>query len=214
MSKIICDVCGTSYPDTTTQCPICGCVRSADVEAVVAGEEATETVVGSTYTYVKGGRFSKANVKKRNSGKPVVTTTAPAPKAAQTKPATTTKASDTGKADLPEKISNDNSGKKSNIGLIIVIVILSLAIVAVLSYIAVRYIAPIVLGENAGNNISEYVPVPDNETDAATDPVNPDVSCTGITLSDVEVFLISAGDSYMLTVTAEPTNTTDEILFA
>ena len=25
MSKIICDVCGTSYPDTAECCPICGC---------------------------------------------------------------------------------------------------------------------------------------------------------------------------------------------
>ena len=34
MSKIICDVCGTSYPETATQCPICGCVRSSDSVAV------------------------------------------------------------------------------------------------------------------------------------------------------------------------------------
>ena len=42
MSKIICDVCGTTYPDSATQCPICGCVRSADVEAVIGGDEAAE----------------------------------------------------------------------------------------------------------------------------------------------------------------------------
>ena len=29
MSKIICDVCGTSYPDTAEQCPICGCSRDS-----------------------------------------------------------------------------------------------------------------------------------------------------------------------------------------
>ena len=34
MSKIICDICGTSYPETATQCPICGCVRSGDVQRV------------------------------------------------------------------------------------------------------------------------------------------------------------------------------------
>ena len=27
MSKIICDICGTSYPDTADCCPICGCSR-------------------------------------------------------------------------------------------------------------------------------------------------------------------------------------------
>ena len=28
MSKIICDVCGTRYPDTAEQCPICGHIRN------------------------------------------------------------------------------------------------------------------------------------------------------------------------------------------
>ena len=29
MSKIICDVCGTRYPETADQCPICGHIRDA-----------------------------------------------------------------------------------------------------------------------------------------------------------------------------------------
>ncbi len=63
MNKIICDVCGTSYLETATQCPICGCVRAADAIAVPEnGQESTE------YTYVKGGRFSKSNVRKRSQG--------------------------------------------------------------------------------------------------------------------------------------------------
>ncbi len=63
MSKIICDVCGTSYPETATQCPICGCVRPADSIAV---SEENQEVAG--YAYIKGGRFSKSNVKKRSQG--------------------------------------------------------------------------------------------------------------------------------------------------
>ena len=63
MSKVICDICGTSYPETSTQCPICGCVRSADSPVV----EDTDRETGG-YTYVKGGRFSKSNVRKRNQG--------------------------------------------------------------------------------------------------------------------------------------------------
>lgn len=63
MSKIICDICGTSYADTAIQCPICGCVRPAQPQPVPEGENQS-----SGYTYVKGGRFSKSNVKKRTSG--------------------------------------------------------------------------------------------------------------------------------------------------
>lgn len=63
MSKIICDICGTSYADSATQCPICGCVRPAQPQPVP-----DEQSQGGGYTYVKGGRFSKANVKKRTAG--------------------------------------------------------------------------------------------------------------------------------------------------
>ena len=33
MNKVICDVCGTMYPDTAKQCPICGCAAAEPVEA-------------------------------------------------------------------------------------------------------------------------------------------------------------------------------------
>lgn len=66
MSKIICDVCGTSYPESATQCPICGCVRPAEVVTVSSEGNPVEMPTSGTYTYVKGGRFSKSNVKKRN----------------------------------------------------------------------------------------------------------------------------------------------------
>ena len=70
MSKIICDVCGTSYPETGTQCPICGCVRSSDA-VTISGDTNEALVQAPTYTYVRGGRYSKTNVKKRNAGKPI-----------------------------------------------------------------------------------------------------------------------------------------------
>ena len=67
MSKIICDVCGSAYADTASQCPICGTAKR-DNNPVT--EEITENVTAETgYGYVKGGRFSHSNVRKRNSGK-------------------------------------------------------------------------------------------------------------------------------------------------
>lgn len=60
MNKFVCDLCGTSYPENATQCPICGSVRSADAVSV------TDNPDSGSYTYVKGGRFSKSNVRKRN----------------------------------------------------------------------------------------------------------------------------------------------------
>lgn len=100
MSKVICDVCGTSYPETSTQCPICGCVRPADSPVV----EETDRETGS-YTYVKGGRFSKSNVRKRSQS------------TAQ-----------------EEKKENKPANKKA-IGLIIVLICLILIVVFMILYI-------------------------------------------------------------------------------
>ena len=63
MSKIICEVCGTSYADTANQCPICGTVRPTEAQSV------NDDGAASEYTYVKGGRFSKGNVRRRNTGR-------------------------------------------------------------------------------------------------------------------------------------------------
>lgn len=73
MSKIFCDVCGTSYPDTSDQCPICGNLKSNNG----TGGEGTFNAMSNGYAYVKGGRFSHANVRKRNGGKTELPRVAP-----------------------------------------------------------------------------------------------------------------------------------------
>lgn len=114
MSKVICDVCGTSYPDTAAQCPICGFVCAS-------AQQGTPTDAGNKpdsggYTYVKGGRFSKSNVRRRNGG------------AAPVK-----RSSGQNKRPSPKKRSDSNKG------LIITAAILALAIVAVVIFITLRY---------------------------------------------------------------------------
>lgn len=106
MSKVICDLCGTSYPETATQCPICGTARP--VEANVVSESGKEP---GAYTYVKGGRFSKANVRKRNQGI------------------------------QPERISAEDCQNKNrkSLGLIIVLVSLILVVAFMIGYILVGW---------------------------------------------------------------------------
>ena len=63
MSKVICDVCGTTYPETAAVCPICGCAKNTTDQTVA---DSTQNPEVAAYTPVKGGRFSKSNVRKRN----------------------------------------------------------------------------------------------------------------------------------------------------
>ena len=143
MSKIICDVCGTSYPETATQCPICGCVRSADAHVIAGDTNDPQPQQENTYVYVKGGRFSKSNVKKRNS------TQNPAPEQGE-----------------PE----ENRGDNSNItGLIIVVVALLVAIIAVGAYIYLQFFGPGAQG-NTGvlkDPATESVTVDTSESDVS-----------------------------------------------
>ena len=116
MNKIICEFCGTSYPEAEAQCPICGCVRPVEDDAVLNIAEATDEP--REYHYVKGGRFSKSNVRKRTAVHKV------------DYPDETE-----GEEEIPEK-------EQSNKGLVITILILLLAIAAVIVYIALTFFKP------------------------------------------------------------------------
>ncbi len=112
MSKIICDLCGTSYAETATQCPICGTART-DTSKTRSGDTA------DTYAYVKGGRFSASNVRKRNS--------------AQQEPARS-------RSDARKPADREPQQEGSNKGLMIVVAILLLAIISVCAFIAIKFI--------------------------------------------------------------------------
>lgn len=59
MNRIICDICGSEYPETAERCPICSYARQGTEKVIAAG--AADAAVEK----IKGGRFSAKNVKKR-----------------------------------------------------------------------------------------------------------------------------------------------------
>lgn len=180
MSKVICEVCGTSYPETATQCPICGCVRAADANAV-SGDTAAEN---NGYTYVKGGRFSKANVKKRNRGEKMETAE---------------------KADKPEKpvpqAPQEEDSPKNNKGLVITAAVLLVAIIAVVAYIVIRFFFPV---------LGNYDP---NSNAASSQATVLEIPCTDVALNTNTVILNNIGDARMIYVELSPAETTDEVVY-
>ena len=58
MNRIICDICGSEYPETEERCPVCNYPRQGTEKLVAAESEIVQAKV-------KGGRFSSKNVKKR-----------------------------------------------------------------------------------------------------------------------------------------------------
>lgn len=185
MSKIICDVCGTSYPETATQCPICGCVRPVDTVTVNSKNTPEEISPKSTYTYVKGGRFSKANVKKRNNANHAV-------------------AADSNY----QNETADEKSSKSGKGLTITICVLLLAIIAVALYIVMHFFAP-----GIGKADPTDKPVNDTTETTTLHTTEENIPCVTIILSNTVVELDEAGAAHLLNVTTDPADTTDEILF-
>lgn len=185
MSKIICDVCGTSYPETAAQCPICGCVRSGDPITVAGDTNEAEVQPAASYTYVKGGRFSKANVKKRNAGKPVYS---PEPE--------------------PKRAEKTPSGKKGEKGLIAAVVVLLLAITAIVIYIACSFFdVKLPFGNPGAEEASSTT------GEQTTESTSAEIPCESLKVSDSVLEFDKVGAAVLLNVTALPKGQTDKITF-
>lgn len=198
MSKIICDVCGTSYPDTASQCPICGCVRHMERRHRSSAEDETEEY--GAYTYVKGGRFSKSNVRKRNR-------TGNVPVA--------TKANKVNKANKAPVEKNRGEEAAANRGITIAVIALLLAIVAVVIYIMLHFFVPELFEVDKTDNNPDKGGVSDdaNKDDPNENKDPQEVECTAINIELDEIPLKSAGSGYLLSVTLTPGNTTQKLAY-
>lgn len=194
MSKIFCDICGTAYPETALQCPICGTARS-DTARPAGGDSAAGEA--SDYAYVKGGRFSHSNVRKRNSNKELPRRVAPVQPAKEQTPV------ETKEERQPARPRKEQEDSGNNLGLIIIVVILVLAIVAACAYIAIRYID----GGQDDPNPSGTPSTGSYQPSASTVP------CTGLKLTLREHTFTNVGDTMLIDVKAQPENTTDTISF-
>ena len=203
MSKIICDVCGTTYAETATQCPICGCARKSVDQT---GADSTKSIDSSSYAYVRGGRFSKSNVRKRNrTGKDFerrsAAAPAPAPKAQnEARPARRTTAE--------KKEENNGSVNK---GLVAVVIILLLAIVAVTAFICVKFLLP------SGNTNPTDGPgistAPSTTVQDPTESTAAGIPCVGLTLSGSTIEFSEQNNGWLLDVEVEPADTTETVVF-
>ncbi len=188
MDKIICDLCGTSYPDTASQCPICGTARTD------ASKQQSADMTADSYAYVRGGRFSKSNVRKRNSGQPERRQPGQV-RNTQTKP--TQPQEHKSRQTQPQE--EEEGG--SNRGLIIIVVVLLLAIIGMCAFIAMKFIDL----SNAGGH--------DHSTGTQSTPVASQVQCTGVQIEPKELTFAASNKTILLQPTVTPANTTDPILY-
>lgn len=191
MNKVVCAICGTSYSEKEESCPVCGYAQSVEVQQ-------DEPAAASAYVPVKGGRFSSSNVKKRNNTKPVFVK----------------------KPEAGKKTGKNKSSKQTNVGAIVVIALLLLAIIAVSGYIALRFFIPndyLYEGLDGltifGKGQQAEQEFNDPEQDAvAEQEAEPSLNCTALVIRN-EIFLNAVGAEYQLKVTPIPADTVDEVLY-
>lgn len=183
MNKVICDICGTAYPDTAPKCPICGFAKTA-TETTSAGSERRTS---ESYAAVKGGRFSKQNVRKRTNSN---------------------RNPERGNSDRPRRNENEEGG---NTGLVLVVIFLLVAIVAVVIYIGLKVFRTPdadVPQPTGTSQVTQPTTVP-TEPDAT---IGSGIACESLEMhKSIEFFNI--GDIWSLEVKPTPANTTDEITF-
>ncbi len=209
MNKVICDVCGTDYPETASQCPICGTANAGGGQTSAGNTVQAEE---STYSPTKGGHFSKSNVRKRM------------------------KSSANQQPELPISNRYDESDDDgfdedelegvSNKGLVVIVVLLLLAIIAVSSYIVITF-----FGDKDSKDPTPTTGTSQSPTDQATEPSGTDttepsatepseskpdvdrIPCTGLVVEEAELELVNQ-NPMQIKLMVQPANTTDPVSYA
>lgn len=196
LSKVICEICGTAYPDSAVSCPICGYSGSMGESPVSLEEEVPQSAPRRSEP-VKGGRFSKQNRKKEHTASAPAQPRREVPKAAH--------ASGGKKAGKRRK----NTTRR----LVITVIVLLILVLLVGAYIAVRFF----IGRDAyqGTSLpSDSGSVPVSSSAA---PVDTAVVCTDLQIGNVElekgIELTGAGRGWQISVTPVPENVTDPITY-
>lgn len=196
MSKIICDICGTTYPDTADCCPICGCSR--DAAASLLGDDLLmEEVMEEPRT--KGGRFSSNKKKKEifdydEANSPPEDEPVPE------------------EGNPYEEEEEYEEGPRHNTVAVVLLTVLIAVLLIAAGFLFVRFYLPNMdIGSDKNAQLSTSAPVIPETTGETLEPTIP---CQGLTLTSGTPELSREGQYFLLHVIVTPENTTDQLTFA
>lgn len=184
MSKVICDVCGTAFPETDSHCPICGCTKSPTAQ-ILHEEPVVSADKPAGGAYAKGGRYAKNNTKR--------SATVSAPKTPERR---------------RRNENKDQPSQESNKGLIAVVIVLLIAIVMVVVYIGVSVFLSGLTNQPNDNSKNPSI----EATLENNEPTGTQIPCVDFKIIP-QVVLNEMGESQTLDVICEPFDTTDRVTF-
>lgn len=194
MSKIICDICGTTYPDTADQCPICGCSRDAAAE--LAGEDILLDPVEED-PKGRGGRFTAKKKKEIFDFDEV---------------------NSDGTTQLPPEDDEDpynpyeeeetyTEEPRANTGVVILLTVLIAVLLLAAGFLFFRFFLPNMKGK-------ETLPATEPTVQTTAAAVDQGIPCQGLTMTSARVAELSQpGAKFLIHVTTYPSDTTDPLVF-
>ena len=188
MSKIICDICGTSYQDTAECCPICGCTRdsAADLltEDVLEAEMAEETKDIGNSRKKPIFDYDEANSQRKEASE------------------------ETGdEEDFEEEEEEDRP--RHNVFVVILLTILIVALLLAGGFLVVRFILP-----NMGGNEEAAPTVTETQQLQTEAPTEASIACETLVLKSAsQADLTEEGFSHLINVLVIPEDTTDTLTF-
>lgn len=192
MSKIICDICGTSYQDTAECCPICGCARGAAADLL-----GDELLTEETLEQPKGKGAKNASRKKQIFDYDEVNTLLD-----QEGPEV-----EVG-TDYDEEEEYEEE-PRHNTFVVILLTVLIAALLIAAGFIFVRYFLPNMGGDE--ETVPETALEQLEDTASATELRIP---CETLILnSTAKAELTEAGFSHLINVMPSPKDTTDQLTF-
>lgn len=192
MGKIICDVCGTTYPDTAQRCPICGCTRD-EAANMLSGELMMDELLTDAKS---GGQpqkkreifdFDEANV---------------GPGTPPEKP----------DRDLYEEDDLEEPPKQHTALIVLLTALIALLLIAA-AFLFFRFYLP---GRGDEEPIAASTAAPTVQTTPA-ETTEPTIPCESLALlsgsatGDAE--LVNPGQKFLINVHVLPENTTDKLYF-
>ena len=193
MSKVICEICGTTYQDTAECCPICGCPR--DMSGNVSDDD---FVMDQMPALNKGGRYSSGKKKKEIFDFDEQSDDFPEPE------------NEPYSSDPEDDEDNyDEQPREHNTAVVVILTALIVILLAGTAFLFFRYLLPNLHGvKDAAPTVQTEQPV---QTEAATTEFR--IPCQDLSLPGGAAELTQPGYYFLLNVVVIPENTTDELVF-
>ena len=192
MSKVICDICGTQYPDTAEQCPICGYAREIAGQPKYHYDSEQISPERTDRVRTKGGKFSAENVRKRTQEEVV-------PAARQQK----------GKF---RDQSYEKAQPESNPVLVVLLVVLIMTLIATTAFIFYRYLLP---NLHAGQDVPVIEQTEEVTEPEVTEEVRDDIPCEALALtSGGSILFTEEGQMSLLNLVVIPSDSTDDLVYS